>query len=91
MESNKTIKIKEYIIDVLSKGILHSLDEFQKEIFNWVAIRLFRKKELQKQIKILIRAKLPRLLEIISNESGHLIIETLKQKVIKEKNPVFKT
>ena len=87
VEPNNTIKIKEYIEDLLSKDIMHSLEEFQQEIYDQAAIRLFRNKNLPPNVIKLTRAKLPRLLDIISNAPEHLIFETLKQKALNQKHP----
>ena len=85
-EPNNTIKIKQFIDDLLTKDNLHTYEEFQKEIYDQAAERLFRNKNLPPDIKKLARAKLPRLLDISSNAPEHLIFETIKQKVLNQKN-----
>ena len=52
-----------------------------------MAERLFRNKNISIDIKKLTRAKLPRLLDISSNAPEHLIIETIKQKVMNQSSP----
>ena len=80
VEPNNTIKIKQFIDDLLTKDNLHTYEEFQKEIYDQAAERLFRNKNLSPDIKKLTRAKLPRLLDISSNAPEHLIFETIKKK-----------
>ena len=47
----------------------------------------FRNKNIPIDIKKLARAKLPRLIDISSNALEHLIIETIKQKVMIQNSP----
>jgi len=79
--------IKQFIDDLLAKDNLHTYDEFQKEIYDQAAERLFRNKNTPLHVKKLARAKLPRLLDISSNAPEHLIFETIKQKITNQKIP----
>ena len=87
VEPNNTPNIKIYIDDLLSKNTLHTLEEFEEEIYIQAAARLFRNKNIPKNIKKLTTANLPRILEILSNAPEHLIEETIKQKVLNQNTP----
>ena len=66
-EPNNTLKIKEFINDLLTSNTLHTLEEFEKHIYDEAATRLFRDKILPEKIKNLAKMKLPMLIELLSN------------------------
>ena len=85
-EPNNTLKIKEFINDLLTSNTLHTLEEFEKHIYDEAATRLFRDKILPEKIKNLAKMKLPMLIELSSNNFEHLIKDTISQKISKRKN-----
>ena len=82
-EPNNTLKIKEFINDLLTSNTLHTLEEFEKHIYDEAATRLFRDKILPEKIKNLAKMKLPMLIELSSNNFEHLIKDTISQKISK--------
>ena len=87
MEQNNTEKIKELINDLISNNKLHELNVFEKNIYNEAAQRLFKDKNIPKDILKLTKLKLPMLIELASNNFEHLIIDTIKQKIIDKDTP----
>ena len=63
VEPNNTEKIKQYIDELLTNNNLKSINEFEEEIYNQAAIRLYRNKNLPAKAKNLSKANMPRLLE----------------------------
>ena len=82
VEPNNTEKIKQYINELLTNNTLKSINEFEEEIYNQAAIRLYRNKTVPEKAKNLSKANMPRLLELTSNAPQHLIEEVIKQKII---------
>jgi len=82
VEPNNTERIKQYIEELLSNNKPKSINEFEEEIYNQAAIRLYRNKTIPEKAKNLSKANMPRLLELSSNAPEHLIVEVIKQKTI---------
>ena len=85
IEPNNTTKIKEYIDELLTNNNLKTTDEFEEEIYNQAAIRLYRNKVVPSKAKNLLKANIPRLLELTSNVPEYLIEEVIK-KIIDKKD-----
>jgi len=79
IEPNNTTKIKEYIDELLTNNNLKTIDEFEEEIYNQAAIRLYRNKVVPSKAKNLLKANIPRLLELTSNVPEYLIEEVIKK------------
>ena len=61
VEPNNTEKIKQYIDELLTNNTLKSIDEFEEEIYNQAAIRLYRNKTIPEKVKNLSKANIPKI------------------------------
>lgn len=87
MEPNLTTKIKELIEDCINNNKIHTIKEFENEVYKEAAVRLFRNNRVPENIYKLSKLKLPRLIELLSNAPIHIIeqlIESNNKKNINE-------
>ena len=87
VEPNLTTKIKELIEDCINNNKIHTIKEFENEVYKEAAVRLFRNNRVPENIYKLSKLKLPRLIELLSNAPIHIIeqlIESNNKKNINE-------
>ena len=71
VEPNHTPKMKEMILKYLTENKLYSTEEYSKSVLMDAAYRLFRNTQPPNDIINLVKLKLPRLVELISNVTLH--------------------
>ena len=86
-EPNDTEPIKELIEDFLSNNKFHTLEEYEKIIYNESAKRLFRNQIIPQVAINLAKAKLPRILKISSNAPTYFIEGIIKSNILNKKEP----
>ena len=85
-EPNNSRAIKILINDLLIYNKFHAFEEYEKNIYNEVANRLFKNKLIPKEIEKQDKLISLMIIEMASNNKEHLILATIEHYIKKEKD-----